>query len=92
MARKKYRTLATAMAAGDELAEAEIRYRLLADAFVEMPQLRSQLNPQIERAKAEIVRLRALLPKGSDEGDAAAETADAGTVIAFNADRFRKSS
>ena len=93
MARKKYRSLATAMAAGDELAEAEIRYRLLADAFVEMPQLRSQLNPQIERAKAEIVRLRALLPKEGDAAaDAAAGATDAGTVIAFNADRFRKSS
>ena len=87
MARKKYRSLTAAMEAGDELAEAEIRYRLLADAFVEMPQLRSQLNPQIERAKAEIVRLRALLP---NEGDAAAGATDVGTVIAFNADRFRK--
>ena len=87
MARKKYRTLATAMAAGDELAEAEIRYRLLADAFVEMPQLRSQLNPQIERAKAEIMRLRAL----EKQPEASKEKQGAGKVVPFDADRFRKS-
>jgi hypothetical protein len=81
----KYESLTEAMEAGDELAEAEIRYQLLAEAFVEKPQLRSQLNTQIERAKAEIVRLRALAKKPE-----APEKAD-GKVIAFNADRFRKS-
>jgi hypothetical protein len=79
----KYATLVEAMNAKDELAEAEIRYGLLADAFVDMPQLRSQLNPQIERAKAEILRLRALAPK--------AEVPTSGTVVAFDANRFRKS-
>lgn len=89
MAEKKCVTLNEAMVAGDLLAEAEIRYRLLAEAFEEMPQLRSQLNTQIERAKAEIVRLRAL----AKEPDAAAvkKTVD-GNVVPFNADRFRKSS
>ena len=82
----KYATLAEAMDAGDELAEAEIRYRLLADAFLEMPQLRSQLNAQIERAKAEILRLRAL-----SKPDAAPKV-DSSSVIQFDADRFRKSS
>ena len=84
----KYDTLSAAMAAGDELAEAELRYNLLAEAFVEKPQLRSQLNTQLERAKAEIVRLRALTKK--PEG-ASKEKADDGKVIAFDADRFRKS-
>ena len=84
----KYRSLNAAMAANDELAEAEIRYRLLAEAFVDRPQMRSQLNAQLERAKAEIVRLRALAskPAGTSAGDG-----DPGKVIAFDADRFRKS-
>ena len=81
----KHRTLNGAMAAGDVLAEAEIRYRLLAEAFETKPQLRSQLNPQIERAKAEIVRLRA------QRTPEASPVAAAGTVVAFDADRFRKS-
>lgn len=83
----KYETLNEAMAAGDELAEAEIRYRLLAEAFEDKPQLRSQLNTQVERAKAEIMRLRALLPSA----DAPEEPAAAGRVVAFDANRFRKS-
>lgn len=85
----KYESLNEAMAANDELAEAEIRYELLAEAFKDMPQLRSQLNAQIERAKAEIVRLRALKPAaGSGEASSASE---AGKVVAFDAARFRKS-
>lgn len=83
----KYETLTAAMEAGDELAEAELRYQLLAEAFVEKPQLRSQLNTQLERAKAEIVRLRAL----ADKPDASKEKVSAGKVVAFDADRFRKS-
>lgn len=79
-----YTTLNEAMAANDELAEARIRYRLLAEAFEDKPQLRSQLNTQLERAKAEILRLTAL------SGDAAPDV-DAGKVVAFDAARFRKS-
>lgn len=81
-----YKSLNDAMDANDELAEAKMRYKLLADAFEDMPQLRSQLNAQLERAKAEIGRLRALAPK-------AGETVpqDSGTVVAFDATRFRKS-
>jgi len=78
----KYATLNEAMAAKDELAEAEIRYQLLAEAFEDMPQLRSSLNPQIERAKAEILRLRAAV---------ATTPKAAGRVVAFDAARFRKS-
>ena len=81
-----HETLNGAMAANDELAEAEIRYRLLAEAFEALPRLRSQLNSQLERAKAEIVRLRALAPKQST-GE---ENVD-GKVVAFDAKRFRKS-
>lgn len=80
----KYKTLNEAMVARDDLAEAEIRYRLLAETFEASPQLRGNLNPALERAKAEIVRLRALKPKSSDSG-AGAE------VVAFDATRFRKS-
>lgn len=80
-----YTTLNEAMAANDELAEARIRYRLLAEAFEEKPQLRSQLNTQLERAKAEILRLTAML------GDDKPAVADAGKVVAFDAARFRKS-
>lgn len=85
----KHRTLNGAMAADNLLAEAEIRYKLLAEAFEQMPQLRSQLNTQLERAKAEIVRLRALAKKP----DASKEKVNAGKgkVVAFDADRFRKS-
>lgn len=78
------------MTAGNLLAEAEIRYRLLAEAFEQMPQLRSQLNSQIERAKAEIVQLRALAPKADGAGSGAV-SAESGKVVAFDADRFRKS-
>ncbi|MDS1115291.1 hypothetical protein RD149_16150 [Gordonia westfalica] len=79
----KYKSLNAAMAAGDELAEAEIRYRLLAETFEEMPQLRGNINGQLERAKAEIVRLRAAkrAPKGQTEAN----------VVTFDATRFRKS-
>lgn len=84
----EYTTLNEAMDANDELAEAKIRYRLLAEAFEEKPQLRSQLNAQLERAKAEIARLRAL--KSSDTGSSTSEE-KSGKVVAFDADRFRKS-
>lgn len=77
-----YKSLNEAMAAKDELAEVELRYRLLAETFEDMPQLRANLNPQIERAKAEIVRLRAGVKQKSEEG---------GRVVAFDASRFRKS-
>lgn len=83
----EYTKLNEAMDANDELAEARIRYRLLAEAFEELPQLRSQLNAQLERAKAEISRLRALASP-----DAKNEKADPGNVVPFDADRFRKSS
>ncbi|TYQ10828.1 UNVERIFIED_ORG: hypothetical protein L601_002000000650 [Gordonia westfalica J30] len=79
----KYETLNAAMAAGDELAEAEIRYRLLAETFEEMPQLRGNINGQLERAKAEIVRLRAAKRKTAPGGEA--------NVVSFDATRFRKS-
>jgi hypothetical protein len=82
----EYATLNDAMVANDELGEAVFRYRLLAEAFEEKPQLRSQLNPQIERAKAEILRLRALAVKPADAGPLTA-----GKVVAFDAGRFRKS-
>lgn len=79
----KYKTLAEAMAAGDDLAEAEIRYGLLAEVFEAEPKLRGNLNTALERAKAEIGRLRA----------ARADTvaAAAGKVVPFDSSRFRKS-
>lgn len=80
----KYASLSEAMAANNELAEAELRYSLLAEAFEELPQLRSQLNPQLERAKAEILRLRAAVAPS-------AAAAESGTVVAFDVGRFRKS-
>lgn len=87
---EKYETLNEAMSADDELAEAEIRYRLLAEAFESMPQLRSQLNTQVERAKAEILRLRALKPKPVTKPDDAGDEAKFGQVVALDAARFRK--
>lgn len=77
----KYASLADAMAAGDELAEAEIRHRLLAETFEDSPQLRGNLNPALERAKAEIVKLRAMKTKAPDKP---------GKVVAFDASRFKK--
>lgn len=82
----KHETLNDAMAANDVLAEAEIRYRLLAEAFEQQPQMRGQLNTQLERAKAEIVQLRALT---SEPGEDA--VVESGKVVAFDAERFRKS-
>jgi uncharacterized small protein (DUF1192 family) len=81
----KYETLNEAMVAKDELGEAELRYQLLAEAFEELPQMRSQLNAQIERAKAEILRLRAVKPAANTNGS------ESGKVVAFDAARFRKS-
>lgn len=81
----KYASLNEAMAAKDGLAEAEIRYRLLAEVFEGEPKLRSQLNPALDKAKAEVERLRAMT------GKAGPETAASGKVVAFDADRFRKS-
>lgn len=78
----KYATLAEAMAAGDELAEAEIRFRLLAEVFEEVPNLRGNLNPALVAAKAEIVRLRAAQPKP--------DTATDSKVVAFDASRFHR--
>lgn len=80
-----YAKLNEAMIAKDELGEAELRYKLLAETFEDMPQMRSQLNTQLERAKAEILRLRALAPKGE------ATSSDSGKVVAIDANRFRKS-
>lgn len=80
----KHKTLNDAMDAKDELAEAEIRYRLLAETFEEKPQLRANLNPALERAKAEIVRLRAAAKPKADSGDS-------GKVVTFDVNRFRKS-
>ena len=73
----EYTTLNEAMVAKDDLAEAEMRYKLLSETFEDMPQLRSQLNTQLERAKAEIGRLRAQAPKSE------AVTPDSGKVVAF---------
>lgn len=74
----KYESLTAAMDARDELAEAEIRYRLLAEVFEEKPQLRGNLNPALERAKAEIVRLRATKPPK-----------EPGKVVTFDPSRFQ---
>ena len=81
----KHETLKDAMSAGDLLAEVEIRYRMLAEAFEDSPQLRSQLNTQLERAKSEIAQLRAM----SDSSAPVVE--GTGRVVAFDAGRFRKS-
>lgn len=83
----KFKTLNEAMDAKDDLAEAEIRYKLLAETFEEKPQLRANLNPALERAKAEIVRLRAA--NAAKPGSGAGSVT--GKVVAFDADRFRKS-
>ncbi|SCX24777.1 hypothetical protein [Mycolicibacterium fluoranthenivorans] len=78
----KHKTLSEAMDAKDDLAEAEIRYRLLAETFEEKPQLRANLNPALERAKAEILRLRAVTPRSGEKS---------ATLVAFDVTRFRKS-
>ena len=82
-----YATLADAMDANDELAEARMRYRLLAETFEAEPKLRSQLNPSLERVKDEILRLSAL---AADDKGAATTEAAAGRVVAFDACRFKK--
>lgn len=81
----EYDSLNAAMSAGDDLAEAEIRYRLLSESFESMPQLRGNLNPALEKVKAEISRLRALAPK------AATTPSDSAGVVRFDPNRFRKS-
>lgn len=76
------------MDADDPLAEVERRYRLLAETFEASPQLRANLNPALERAKAEILQLRAMAAaKPSGESN---DSPDAGKVVAFDAKRFQK--
>jgi hypothetical protein len=82
----KFATLNDAMSAKDSLAEAELRYQLLAEAFEDEPKLRSQLNPALDKAKAEIMQLRALAPTSGAE-----QQSVSGKVVAFDAERFRKS-
>lgn len=79
----KYETLNEAMDAKDDLAEAEMRYKLLSEAFEANPNIRGNLNSALERVKAEIVRLRASEPKSGEKP---------GKVVKFDASRFRKSS
>lgn len=81
-----YESLSAAMDARDSLAEAEIRYRLLAEVFEAEPKLRSQLNPALDKAKAEVMQLRAM--SGDSTQDASAAS---GKVVAFDDARFRKS-
>jgi len=85
----KYTSLNEAMVAKDDLAEAERRYELLAEAFEATPNLRGNLNPALERAKAEILRLRAA---DAAKPDAATAGEESGKVVAIDPGRFRKSS
>ena len=82
----KHVTLTDAMTAGDELGEAELRYKMLAEVFADSPQLRANLNPSLERAKAEILRLRAANKPKQTLPDQVA----AGTVVQFDPSRFQK--
>lgn len=84
----KYTTLSAAMDAEDNLAEAEIRYKLLAETFTEMPQLRGNLNGALERAKTEIIQLRAAKAAEAKK----AKKPGPEVVVPFEADRFRKKS
>ena len=81
----EFTSLSQAMDAKDDLAEAELRYRLLAESFEASPNLRANLNPALERAKAEIVRLRAAKAASPSAGTESAR------VVAFDPARFRKS-
>lgn len=81
----RYKTLNQAMDAKDNLAEAEIRYRLLSEALKAMPKLRANPNPALERAKAEI------LATGGSGDETRRRAESPGKVIAFDTDRFRKS-
>ena len=80
----EYESLNEAMIARDDLAEAEIRYRLLAETFEAEPKLRANLCPALERTKVEIVRLRAI-SDATTSPDVAA-----GKVVAFDPARFKK--
>ena len=79
----KYKSLVEAMEAGDELAEVEIRYAMLAEVFEASPNLRGNLNTALERAKVEIGRLRA--------AQAATVPSVASKVVPFDSSRFRRS-
>lgn len=84
----RHTSLYEAMVAEDDLAEAKLRYKLLAEVFEAEPKLRGNLNPALERAKAEILRLRAVAaakPAGST-GSAVVVP-----IEPFDPNRFRKS-
>lgn len=82
---EKYTSITDAVLAGDMLAAAEMRLRKLDEAFVGLPQMRSQLSTALERAAAEVERLKALKPE-ADESEK-----QLGKVVPFDADRYRKS-
>lgn len=85
----KYASLKEAMVAKDALGEAELRYELLAETFEDEPKLRSQLNPALDKMKAEVLQLRALTDEA--DGDTTDDDDDFGDVVPFDANRFRKS-
>jgi hypothetical protein len=80
----EYADLSAAMDANDELAEARMRYRLLAETFEAEPKLRGNLNSALERAKEEILRLRAA------RAGEVPPVVEASGVVPFDADRFQK--
>jgi len=91
MTETEYKSLADAMDAGDALAEARMRYRLLAETFEAEPKLRSQLSPAIERAKDEVLRLSAQQEAAAPAaGDGGTSGGVVGSVVAFDATRFAK--
>lgn len=98
-------TLTTAMQAGDVLAEAERRYEIIAAMLDPRRDLREgergltgtevkALSIEADRLMHKIVALRAEKEAAAKVATESAETGDAdklGKVVAFNADRFRKS-
>ncbi len=94
--------LVSAMEAGDVLAEAERRYRIIADMMDPQRDLRENERPltgtevkalsiEADRLMHKIVSLRA--EKAADDAKSGGDSApELGRVVAFDADRFRRSS
>ena len=92
MTEPKYDTLSAAMQAGDELAEAVLRYEMLDESFRDAPaRERKSLSVELNGLMEKITRLRANPPKpAAVDPERPADEDKFGKVVPFDASRFRK--
>ena len=92
MTEPTYDTLSDAMRAGDELAEAVLRYELLDETFREAgARERKSLSVELNGLMEKITHLRANRPKATPADEQPSADEDKfGQVVPIDASRFRK--